>query len=63
MPAKQRRHLEHLRRMGSVNLVVVVESVRVLITHNAEEQLNDFHIPSLIAVGAALGAWAASSCN
>ncbi|KIP11661.1 hypothetical protein PHLGIDRAFT_27714 [Phlebiopsis gigantea 11061_1 CR5-6] len=41
--------------MGSVNLVVVVESVRTLVTHNGNDDTNDFHVPSLIAVGAALG--------
>jgi len=42
--------------MGAVNLVVIVESVRVLITHNPADQVNDFHIPSIVAVAAALGA-------
>ena len=41
--------------MGSVNLVVIVESARTLITHNSDEDTNEFHVPSLIAVGAALG--------
>lgn len=40
--------------MGSVNLVVVVESVRSIIDHKSGD-LNEFHIPSLVAVGAALG--------
>ncbi|KAI0050597.1 CDF-like metal transporter [Auriscalpium vulgare] len=40
--------------MGAVNLVVIVESVRDLVTHNGGS-LNDFHIPSIVAVGAALG--------
>jgi hypothetical protein len=39
--------------MGSVNLVVIVESVQSLITSNGE--LKEFHIPSIVAVGAALG--------
>ncbi|EJD55411.1 CDF-like metal transporter [Auricularia subglabra TFB-10046 SS5] len=41
--------------MGAVNLVVVVESVRVVIVHDSGESLNDFHVASLVAVGAALG--------
>ena len=41
-------------RMGSVNLVVIVESMRSIIDHGSGE-LNEFHLPSLIAVGAALG--------
>ncbi|KAL5533668.1 hypothetical protein ACEPAG_128 [Sanghuangporus baumii] len=40
--------------MASVNLVVIVESMRSIIDHGSGE-LNDFHLPSLIAVGAALG--------
>ena len=40
--------------MGSVNLVVIVESMRAIIDHGSGE-LNEFHLPSLIAVGAALG--------
>jgi len=41
--------------MGSVNLVVIVESARTLITHNSGDDTNALHVPSLIAVGAALG--------
>ena len=41
--------------MGSVNLVVTVESARTLITHNSDEDTNALHVPSLIAVAAALG--------
>ncbi|KAI0756392.1 CDF-like metal transporter [Daedaleopsis nitida] len=41
--------------MGSVNLVVIVESARTLITRNSEATTNELHVPSLIAVGAALG--------
>ncbi|OCH95741.1 CDF manganese transporter [Obba rivulosa] len=41
--------------MGSVNLVVIVESARSIITHKSGDDTNDLHIPSLIAVGAALG--------
>lgn len=43
-------------RMGSVNLVVIVESMRSIIDHGSND-LNEFHLPSLIAVGAALGAF------
>ncbi|KIK66701.1 hypothetical protein GYMLUDRAFT_218143 [Collybiopsis luxurians FD-317 M1] len=41
--------------MGAVNLVVMVESVRDLVTHNSSNTTNDFHLPSIIAVAAALG--------
>ena len=41
-------------RMGSVNLVVIVESARGLITHG-DDDLNQLHLTSLIAVAAALG--------
>ena len=41
--------------MGAVNLVVVVESVRVVIVHSSDGSLNEFHVASLVAVGAALG--------
>ncbi|KAI0654462.1 CDF-like metal transporter [Cubamyces menziesii] len=40
--------------MGSVNLVVIVESARTLITHSGDDT-NALHVPSLISVGAALG--------
>jgi hypothetical protein len=40
--------------MGAVNLVVVVESLQTVITKRGDS-LNDFHIPSIVAVGAALG--------
>jgi hypothetical protein len=40
--------------MGSVNLLVIVESAQALIT-KGDSRLKDFHIPSIIAVGAALG--------
>ena len=40
--------------MGSVNLVVIVESMRSIIDHGGDE-VNGIHVPSLIAVGAALG--------
>ncbi|KAJ3976119.1 CDF-like metal transporter [Lentinula raphanica] len=41
--------------MGAVNLVVMVESVRDLVTHNPDSDTNAFHLPSIIAVAAALG--------
>ncbi|KDQ63008.1 hypothetical protein JAAARDRAFT_29002 [Jaapia argillacea MUCL 33604] len=41
--------------MGSVSLVVVVESVRAIVTHNPADDTNTFHIPSIAAVAAALG--------
>jgi len=40
--------------MASVNLVVIVESVRTLTSHTHGE-LNKLHIPSLVSVAAALG--------
>ncbi|KAJ4485569.1 CDF-like metal transporter [Lentinula aciculospora] len=39
--------------MSSVNLVVIVESVRDLITHT-NGSVKDFHLPSILAVAAAL---------
>jgi len=39
-------------RMGSVNLVVIVESVRGLATGEGHAK---FHLASIITVGAALG--------
>ena len=42
--------------MGAVNLVVIVESARTIITHHSDEQVNELHVPSLVAVAAALGA-------
>jgi hypothetical protein len=41
--------------MGSVNLVVIVESARTIIT-KSDDELQKFHLPSIIAVSAALGA-------
>lgn len=38
--------------MGSVNLVVIVESVRSLISKDSDKE---FHLPSIIAVSVALG--------
>jgi hypothetical protein len=40
--------------MLAVNLIVIVESIQRVITHNSNE-LNGFHLPSLLAVAAALG--------
>jgi hypothetical protein len=39
--------------MGSVNLVVIVESVRALLKHG--DKALSLHIPSIVAVGVALG--------
>ncbi|EPS94410.1 hypothetical protein FOMPIDRAFT_1033379 [Fomitopsis schrenkii] len=46
-------HLIRAPKMSSVNLVILVESVQELITHTGTD--DKFHIPSLVAVGAALG--------
>jgi hypothetical protein len=43
-----------LHRMGSVNFVVIVESARSLIT-TENDDLKQFHIPSIVAVSSALG--------
>jgi hypothetical protein len=40
--------------MGAVNLVVIVESAQSLIT-SKNETVKKFHIPSIVAVAAALG--------
>ncbi|PFH49680.1 hypothetical protein AMATHDRAFT_62651 [Amanita thiersii Skay4041] len=40
--------------MGAVNLVVIVESIRALIAKQNDD-LQSFHLPSIIAVSAALG--------
>jgi len=42
--------------MGSVNLVVIVESIRTLVAKEGDD-LAPFHLPSIIAVAAALGAF------
>jgi hypothetical protein len=42
--------------MGSVNLVVIVESARILISKQGDE-LAPFHLPSIIAVASALGSF------
>lgn len=41
--------------MGSANLVVIVESVQTIVGHKSTDDTNTFHIPSLVAVGVALG--------
>ncbi|KAK0472960.1 CDF-like metal transporter [Armillaria novae-zelandiae] len=51
--------LENIRnivygKMASDNLIVVVESVRSLVS-KGDDTLKDFHLPSIIAVAAALG--------
>ena len=40
--------------MGSVNFVVIVQSAQELFKHS-DKDLNKFHVPSVIAVSAALG--------
>ena len=40
--------------MLAVNLIVIVESIQTVITHTSND-LNAFHLPSLVAVAAALG--------
>ncbi|EPQ60166.1 CDF-like metal transporter [Gloeophyllum trabeum ATCC 11539] len=40
--------------MGSVNLVVIVQSVQSIVTHNSSDDLKAFHVPSIVAVAAAL---------
>ncbi|TFK56532.1 hypothetical protein OE88DRAFT_29216 [Heliocybe sulcata] len=40
--------------MGSVNLVVVVQSIQSIITHKSDEDTKTLHVPSIIAVAAAL---------
>jgi hypothetical protein len=47
--------------MGSVNLVVIVESVRSLISKKGNE-LAPFDLPSIIAVAAALGKFLPLHC-
>ena len=44
--------------MGSVNIIVIVESIRSLIAKNDD---NDFNLTSILAVGAALGDGTSSS--
>lgn len=42
------------KRMSSVNLVIIVESIRSIVTHKGDET-NDFFIPAIAAVSSALG--------
>ncbi|KAH9049513.1 CDF-like metal transporter [Lactarius hengduanensis] len=46
--------VDFILSMGSVNFIVIIESARDLITHKNQD-LKDFHVPSVVAVGAALG--------
>jgi hypothetical protein len=42
--------------MGAVNLVVCVESIRIIIAHSdADPETNKIFIPALVAVASALG--------
>jgi hypothetical protein len=36
--------------MGTVNLILIVESIRTVATHSSEEETNAIHIPALAAV-------------
>ncbi|KAJ3910387.1 CDF-like metal transporter [Lentinula edodes] len=47
------RRLSKTDRMSSVNLVVIVESVRDLVTHT-NGSVKNFHLPSILAVASAL---------
>ena len=47
--------------MDSVNLVVIVEGTRTLLTHTGSDT-NALHIPSLVAVAAALGEYRDTRC-
>lgn len=47
-------HYPAVLRMGSVNLVVIVESARSLIA-KPNSDLKEFHLPSILAVAVALG--------
>ena len=42
------------KRMFSVNLVIIVESIRAIATHKGNDT-NDFFIPAVAAVATALG--------
>jgi len=50
-----------IQSMGSVNLVVIVESVHSLISKEGDE-LAPFHLPSIVAVAAALGTFPLLHC-
>ncbi|KAH9948224.1 CDF manganese transporter [Amylocystis lapponica] len=41
--------------MGAANLVIIVESVQTIAGHKPGDKTNTYHIPSLVAVGVALG--------
>jgi len=43
-----------LKRMFAVNLVVIVESIRSIVTHKGGE-INDFFVPAVASVATALG--------
>jgi hypothetical protein len=45
--------LMQARRMGTVNMIVVIESIRSLATKEGDE-LQKFHLPSIISVAIAL---------
>lgn len=47
--------------MGSVNLIVAVESVRSIVAKEGDE-LSDFHLPAILAVSAALGTFCDGLC-
>ncbi|ORY33456.1 hypothetical protein BCR39DRAFT_520196 [Naematelia encephala] len=47
--------------MGGVNLILIVESIRSLVTHSGDDT-SDLHIPSIVAVGVAWGVKFALFC-
>ena len=51
--------IRRLLRMAGANVIIIVESARFLVDTKGDE-LNDFHVPSIVAVGVALGT---SSCK
>jgi hypothetical protein len=54
-----------ISRMASVNLIVIVEAVREIITHKGDE-LNELVVTAVVAVAVALGEYlhsAQHSCN
>ena len=42
-------------RMSSVNLVIIVESIRSIASHKGGDDTNDFFIPAVAAVATSLG--------
>ena len=54
--------MNRFQSMGAVNLVVIVESARSLISKEGDE-LAPFHLPSIIAVAAALGKFSPPSLS